>query len=207
MCYERQMVKDGRHKKRISVGLVARRADAELTVFLTDTQRLPDPAPAISMLPKRSLIIVRDYDHPDRVEIAYKIAAFAKQHGHQLSVAADIGLARAVGASAIHLPEYKISDRRLIHRARACGLMVSAACHNRRALWFACDAGVDFALVSPVFQTQSHVGARSLGPHRFARLTDGVQVPVVALGGINANNARRLMALELAGVAGISGIA
>ena len=200
------MVKRSTHKKRKDVGSVARTAGAQLTFFLTDSGRLPNPTATISKLPIGSYVVVRDYDHPDRADIALSIASLCNQYGHHLAIAVDLDLARALGAAALHLPEHKISDRLLISRARAAGLKISAACHSRSALKRAADAGFDFALVSPVFQTDSHVGVRCLGVHALARLVNNVPVPVIALGGVNLHTAGKLRAQKLAGIAGISGI-
>lgn len=50
----------------------------------------------------------------------------------------------------------------------------------------------DQVLLSPVFATRSHSGARGLGIVRFHLLSARSPVPVIALGGMNPDRARRL---------------
>ena len=58
-------------------------------------------------------------------------------------------------------------------------------------------------ILSPVFPTDSHPGAPTLGPLRFAAWARRAPLPVYALGGVNAVTARRLAASNAAGLAGI----
>jgi len=85
--------------------------------------------------------------------------------------------------------------------------LVSAVCHSHRAILKAEQHGVDFALISPVFATDSHPDAAVLGVHRLARLAKVSKVPLVALGGITARNARQLAGINLIGIAAIGAFA
>jgi len=103
----------------------------------------------------------------------------------------------------VHLTEYMLSGI----RPNFFGFsFVSAACHNLAALQRAAKFGVDLALVSPVFQTDSHPGQSGLGVHRFARLVSGAPILVAALGGVNTKTAGRLRGLGINAVAGMSAI-
>ena len=68
----------------------------------------------------------------------------------------------------------------------------SASVHNLRELRAAEHAGADLVFLSPVHPTRSHPGARVLGPHRFALIAHQAKVPVIALGGMDAEKARSL---------------
>ncbi len=47
-------------------------------------------------------------------------------------------------------------------------------------------------MLSPVFPTRSHPGGEILGADTFQRLARASAIPVIALGGMNANRARAL---------------
>lgn len=86
-------------------------------------------------------------------------------------------------------------------------LRVTAAAHSERAVVAAARAGVDAVLISPVFATASHPGAKTLGVVRFARLArlaaeKGLRV--YALGGVTPGLVRRLAGTGTYGMAGIS---
>jgi thiamine-phosphate pyrophosphorylase len=58
----------------------------------------------------------------------------------------------------------------------------------------------DALLLSPVFPTRSHPGAKTLGPVRFRLLAAQSRKPVIALGGMNLRTARRLKWPRWAGI-------
>lgn len=78
-----------------------------------------------------------------------------------------------------------------VHGRRGPGLN-SASAHNLRELRAAERRGANLVFVSPAFATRSHPRAKPLGPVRFGLLAGKANVPVVALGGVNPLNARRL---------------
>jgi len=172
-------------------------------IFMTDETRVANPFAVCEQLPAGSIIICRDYDHPDRIGLAQNLRRITRELQQFLLIAGDAALVRIVAADGLHLPEHMLGSP---PNLAAFGL-VSAACHNRRSLKRAENLNVDFALVSPVFKTNSHPGAPFLGVHRFARLIKGVKVPVAALGGIHSTNAAKLKPFNIIGVAAIEAFA
>ncbi|MBC9034612.1 thiamine phosphate synthase [Sphingomonas sp. JC676] len=74
---------------------------------------------------------------------------------------------------------------------RRQGLHTRSA-HSRREAVAAQRAGADAIFVSPVFATRSHPGASALGRARFGLLVRNLDVPVIALGGLDARRAAGL---------------
>ncbi len=172
-----------------------------LPIFITHAGRVADPEAVAMGLPVGAVVIVRDYDHADRFTLARDLRRITKARRQMLLIAGDAGLACAVGADGVHLPEHQ-----LVRPPVLTGFsFVTAACHSRSAMKRAAEIGADLALVSPVFETRSHVGASALGMHRFARLIKGAPLPVAALGGINMVTAKKLRPLGLAAYAAIDG--
>lgn len=178
-------------------------AGVERLVLMTDRHRLPDPEAAIEQLPAGSIIILRDYEAPNRLALAKAMRLLCRKAGCWFLVAGDVALARTVKADGLHLPEHMLFNRPLNLNGFS---LVSAACHTQRALRCADALGVDLAIVSPVFPTESHPGTPALGVHRFARLLSHQNMAVAALGGVSVCTAGKLRALKLAAIAGISGI-
>ncbi len=176
--------------------------------MLTDSVRLPDPEGAIAGLPRGSGIILRDYAHPDRRALAETLRSASRNLGLRLLIAGDARLAMAIRADGLHLPEGLVKQGPGAWRAwRRPGWLVTAAAHSPAALRRAAKAGVDAALLSPVFPTASHPDAQGLGPVRFARWCGEGPIPVYALGGIDAASARRLIGSRSVGLAGIGALA
>ena len=78
-----------------------------------------------------------------------------------------------------------------VHGGRHRGFR-SASAHDLRELKTAERSGAKLVFLSPAFPTRSHSGGRALGPVRLGLIAAQAKVPVIALGGVNARNARRL---------------
>ena len=175
-------------------------------ILMTDSRRLAEPEPVVSRLPRGSAVILRHYGDPDRAILAHRLSALCRQLRIRLLIAGDGRLAAAVSAGGLHLPEAMA-----VHSPRTWQLwqrpnwLVTAAAHSPAAIMDAAKAGVDAVLLSPVFPTESHPGARALGPLLFARWTNRSPLPVYALGGVSADTIGRLVGGGAAGIATVGG--
>jgi thiamine-phosphate pyrophosphorylase len=181
-------------------GCVARHPLPPL-LLLTDRERA-DALQQINRLPPGSAVILRDYRAPDRRALARRLRAETRTRRLLFLIAGDWRLAVETGADGLHLPEAMVAQRRAWRRARE-GWLVTAAAHGPAALERAAAAGADAALLSPVFPTGSHPGARTLGPGRFAQLVRAAPLPVYALGGLGGETAQ---SFALSGAAGLAGV-
>jgi len=173
-------------------------------IAMTDPDRESDPVALIERLPAAAAVIFRHYGNPDRDRLAAKGLAAANSRGVFFLVADDVRLAGRIGADGVHFPEYRIRRRdRRVRTALGRFPLVTAAAHSRRAALAAEKAGIDALILSPVFPTLSHSERSAMGPLRFALAARDVTVPVYALGGVAAGNARRLAAAGAYGLAGI----
>ncbi|MFP4615675.1 MAG: thiamine phosphate synthase [Thiohalorhabdus sp.] len=141
---------------------------------------------------------LRDRDLPDDEAHALGTALreATRARGARLFVNGRPGLARAVGADALHLPEGLPRPP-----ADQWDGPLSVAAHDRAGLERACQVGAAFVLLSPLFATRTHPDAIPLGPERFAALAAESPVPVVALGGVTPANA---VAARNAGARGVA---
>ncbi len=175
---------------------------------MTDRERLPDPAPAIAAMAPGSAVIFRHYGAPDRWRLAGELIGLCRCRGVLFMVAADPRLALAVAADGLHLPESMAKSGP--HRWRLWrrpGWLVTAAAHSPAALQRAARSGADAALLSPVFPTPSHPGARTLGPLRFAAWAGRSPLPVYGLGGLDRQTGwPRIRAAGAAGWASVGNL-
>jgi thiamine-phosphate pyrophosphorylase len=158
--------------------------------MLTDERQGEAMWDAIARLPPGAGVVVRHYSLPlaDRLAMARRIRA----DGRFVAFAGAEDDARQAGAQAV----YGASQRR-------GPLPRLYPVHNRSEIGAAERAGAALLLLSPVFPTRSHPGARTLGPHRFARLAASARKPVIALGGMTSPRFRRLQKLGAEGWAAI----
>ncbi|WP_184054404.1 thiamine phosphate synthase [Sphingomonas aerophila] len=66
------------------------------------------------------------------------------------------------------------------------GQLRTWAAHDRRQAIAGIRVGAKILFVSPLFPTRSHPGAPALGPAKAARITAGLPVAAIALGGMTA---------------------
>lgn len=78
--------------------------------------------------------------------------------------------------------------------------------HSVREAIVARRARADAVLVSPIYPTRTHPGARTLGPLRAAVIARAAGVPAIALGGMSKERFRRMKRLGFVGWAAIDGL-
>jgi thiamine-phosphate pyrophosphorylase len=174
--------------------------------FLTDPARTPDPASVMRLLPRGAAVIYRAFDRADLIEQGPTLRALARERGLVFLVGADAHLAARLRADGVHLPERLMQQAPALRRRRPRWL-ITAAAHGQRAVARAARLGLDAVLVSVVFPSQSASAGRPMGPLRFAATARAAGLPVIALGGVSARTARRLLGSGAHGLAAIGGFA
>jgi len=165
-------------------------------VLFTD-DRDADWVRAARALPRGGVVVIRARDAKARTRLLGQLRPLAHL---RLLVADDPGLAKK--ADGLHLPEARM--REAPHwRARYPRWIITTAAHSLGALLMARE--VDAIFLSPIFATVSHPRARPLTPVRAAFIAGASQVPVYALGGIDARNAA-FLAPAFSGIAAISSL-
>lgn len=167
-------------------------------LFVTDDEIVQDVAAIARNLPTGTGILLRHRDDALRASWGKSLLPVVRARKLKLFVADDFGLARLLRAG-LHCSENAKPPRRQVF-----GVNITRAAHSERAMWKAKILGADAIVLAPVFVTQSHVGRAALGPLRARLMALRAQVPVYALGGINAMSARRLRGAGLAGIAAVS---
>ena len=144
--------------------------------LMTDERQGEALFAAISRLPAGAGVVFRHYSlaKGERRAVWERVRMEARSRGLTLVVAGP-ALPGADGA----------------HNRPGRGLRTASA-HNVREIRAAERAGAHLIFLSPVYPTRSHPGAAALGPRRFALLAHQAKVPVIALGGMDADKARTL---------------
>jgi thiamine-phosphate pyrophosphorylase len=173
-----------------------------ISIYMTNGNGEQDLLPTLADLPAGTWVIFRHYQYDDRLSLARKVAEVCRLRRLPLLIAGDSRLAQAVNADGIHLPGFMLRRPNLIQRRP--GWIVSAAIHTITDLDRAKTLGVDLGLVSPVFRTRSHPGARTMGIFGLRRFCRNAKFPVIALGGISERNMKAVASSGAAGIAAIS---
>ncbi|HST12982.1 MAG TPA: thiamine phosphate synthase [Terriglobales bacterium] len=116
-------------------------------------------------------------------------------------------IALAVGADGVHLPAGDLSPAE-VRQISQCGagapdrVTISLSCHSPEDVHQAQDAGADLALFAPVFEKKGAPGAKPAGVEALRQACQ-YKIPVLALGGITADNAAACLQAGAAGIAAI----
>jgi thiamine-phosphate pyrophosphorylase len=164
--------------------------------FFTDPARTPDPAVIAERLPRGTAVVYRHFGAADRARWARRLSRICRARGLLLLIAADPELAARVGADGVHWPEARLRPGR-------CGRLVTVSAHSTEGVARAAAAGVDACVLGPVFPTRSSSGRTPLGLFRASQIARGAGVPIIALGGINADTGARLVGRGFAGLAAV----
>ena len=171
------------------------------TLFLmTADERNVDWRSAIVDLPRGAAIIVRARDPRRRVRLAEEVLKVARPKGVLTLIASDANLAIRLRVDGVHFPNPVVARTSGLKRAMP-RFLITASAHDRTELVRADRRGVDAVLLSPVFTTNSHLGVPALGPLRWALLKRDLRTTTIALGGLSAISAARVVAVGAAGIA------
>ena len=153
---------------------------------------------ALPRLPRGSGFIFRHYHLPpsERVARWFDLTRIARARGHVRVLADSAQTALEWGADGLY------GAPRALYPTR--GLLTLATAHHLHEIGLANRLGADAVLLSPAFPTRSHPDARALGPMRFRLIAAHAKMPVIALGGMTSDTARRLAWPRWAAIDGLS---
>ncbi|MDA8410310.1 MAG: thiamine phosphate synthase [Treponema sp.] len=140
------------------------------------------------------------------IEEAAAIAAICRRLGALFIVNDRLDVALAVGADGLHVGQDDMPARvarDLLGPAAILGVSAGSGAEAKKAE----AAGADYIGASPIFSTPTKTDAGpALGIAGLSAMAAATTLPVVAIGGINADNARSLIAAGASGLAVVSAI-
>lgn len=151
-------------------------------VLLTDARNDAGLERAITRLPRGSIVVFRHY-HLNKDMRRQRFLLLRKLIERRGGLMIGARLPCGWRAGGVYGSAKEV--------AGATGLRLATA-HSLREIGMAARVGAHAVLLSPVFSTRSHPGAKVLGAVRFLMLARQSPVPVFALGGMTAARARRL---------------
>jgi len=147
------------------------------------------------------LVQIRERDLParDLAALTREVLRIPNPHGTKILVNDRADVAIVCKAHGVHLRDGSIAPAGF---ARP-GFIVTVSCHRIEDAEKA--TGASFVLLAPIFKPLSKMDSRpALGTAAIAEFTRRSSTPVLALGGIDRENAGECIAAGAAGIAGIT---
>ena len=140
-------------------------------------------------------------DPERRLREALALAALCRSQGALFIVNDEVELARASGADGVHLGRDDV-DPAAARRVLGPGAVVGVSCYDslQRAR-DAAAAGAGYAAFGSVFPSATKPGAPRAPLALFRRARQELDIPLVGIGGIRADNAARVVAAGARAVA------
>jgi len=156
----------------------------------------------------------KDYSGKEWAELVRESLRRLKSAGSATRVLVNdrLDVALACGAGGVHLSENgipvaeacRLRDDFFASRNQQADFLVGLSCHSLGAALGAARAGADYIYFSPIYFTPSKANyGPPQGVERLARVCAAVDIPVVAIGGITAENAPECLRAGAVGIAAI----
>ncbi len=142
----------------------------------------------------------KDLEAGARLALLRELVALGAPFGAAVTVNGDLAAVRAAGAAGLHLPAG--GEVAAARAALGQGALIGASIHDATEAEAMAAAGADYVTLSPVFASASKPGyGPALGLAALRAAAARSPVPVLALGGIGAANARSCLDAGAAGIA------
>jgi len=195
-------------------------ADSPILCYVTSRKALgPDPGATaqLSAIIRRAIdagvdwIQIREKDLAARelMQLARKAVSSASETRTRILVNDRLDVALAARAGGVHLggesvPVSAVAAWRNAAQPENKNLVLGASCHSLAQCQSAERDGADYLFFGPVFATTSKAGfGPPQGIERLREVCSAVRIPVLAIGGINAQNAAGCLRAGAAGIAAI----
>lgn len=146
----------------------------------------------------------KDLSAAERHALLAALVALGRRFGAVVTAHEDVEAVAATGAAGVHLPA---GADPAAARARLSGRLIGASAHSAAEAAAALRGGADYVTLSPIFASTSKPGyGPALGLNGLAACVAAAGGPVVALGGVGAENAAFCLAAGARGIAVMGGV-
>lgn len=147
----------------------------------------------------------KDLKEADFETEAKKLQDICKEYHVPYVVNDNVEIAIKIGADGVHVGQSDIKGRDIRALIGSDKILGISAGTVEEAI-AAEQAGADYIGVGAVFGTSTKKNARKMSIDRLKEIVEAVNIPVVAIGGINASNMSELAGSKVDGVAVVSAI-
>jgi len=171
-------------------------------VFMTDPNRMTDPAKIAAKLPKGTAIIYRHFGSPDHAET---LRDLTRNRGQQFLIGNDPELAKEIGADGVHFSRDATLSGPKLWREKQPNWIITMA-GLKTGDYLSGFEPLDALFISSVFPSKSPSAGESIGSAALEDRAARLPLPIYALGGITAGTTYDLAGIGVSGLAAIDGL-
>ena len=152
----------------------------------------------IKKLDKDISIIYRNYKSVHDINLIIKIRDFCKKNRRNFYLANNMKLAIKCKLNGVYIPSFNKDLKHLNYKTKPNFSIIGSA-HNLKEIRVKEAQNVSKIFISSIFKLEKNY----LGFYKFKNLSKNTKKKVIALGGINNNNLKKIKLLNIDGFAGI----
>ena len=148
----------------------------------------------------------KDLSDAEYIKLAESLCKLCHTYSAQLFINSRIKIAMDIGADGLHLPGDSASVEKVIEETNR-RFIIGSSVHTLTEAKQRETEGADFITYSPIYPTVSKPGyGPAVGVEVLRKVTEGVNIPVFALGGISPERVLECLDVGAYGVAVMSGV-
>lgn len=147
----------------------------------------------------------KDLDEQDFIEVAKKIKTLCLKYQIPFIINDNLNVALAVDSDGIHIGQDDLPVS-LVREKIGPDKILGVSVHNLDEALKAKEQGADYLGVGAMFSTATKSDATDVSNQELLNITTNVDLPVVAIGGINQSNCLQLQGTKIDGIAVVSAI-
>ena len=157
----------------------------------------------IKDLNKKIAIIYRNYEKKPNIDEVENFKNFCKKRKIKFFISNYFDLAIKCKLDGFYIPSF---NKQFFHKKGYYknDFMIIGSAHNYKEIKIKENQGVNLIFLSPIFKIKKK--KYFLDIIKFNNLSNFCKKPIIALGGINNNNIKKLKMTKIFGIAGISQI-
>jgi len=147
----------------------------------------------------------KDLDYDSFLQIAIEIKKITDKYKIPYVINDNVDVAIACGADGVHVGQEDM-DAKDVRKIIGSDKILGVSAETVEQAIKAEQSGADYLGVGAVFPSPTKLDADVVSFETLKEICKAVSIPVVAIGGINEDNAMKLAGIGIAGIAVISGI-
>lgn len=147
----------------------------------------------------------KNLSNEEFISIAKEVKKVCQKYHIPLIINDNLEVALATNSDGIHIGQNDIPAS-IVRKQIGPNKILGVSVHNLKEAFQAKIDGADYVGVGAIFSTETKNDATNVTLDSLKKICDNIDLPVVAIGGINLDNISKLKNINIAGIAVVSAI-